>query len=70
MMKIACPCCGETFTDDQLATLKDEMGEYGPGGTGEPAGEKPDAEPTTMVEAMNRELDDPKKQEARALRKE
>ncbi len=69
MLKIACPCCGETFNPQQIQELQQELAEYGPGG-GEPAGEKPDAEPKSMLEAMNRELDDPKKMEARAQRKE
>jgi len=77
-LKIACPCCGETLTDDQIAELRDEIAEYGPGGTGEPAGEGPDAEPMgpdpmkakSMGEAIDRELDSPAKQKARAARKE
>lgn len=86
MMKVCCPNCGQAYTPDQLAELgseisslapagpgqsmQQEAAEYAPGGGGEPAGEAPDAEPKSMVEAMSRELDDPKKAKARAMRKE
>lgn len=78
MMKIACPCCGDTFSEDQIAELRDEIAEYAPGGGGEPADDGPDAEPVgkdpmkakTMADAISRELDDPAKQKARAARKE
>lgn len=77
-LKIACPCCGETLSEDQIAELRQEMDEYAPGGGGEPADEVPDAEPMgkdpmkakTMADAISRELDDPAKQKARAARKE
>lgn len=77
MMKVCCPNCGQAYTPDQLAEIGSEISglapagpaqaegaEYAPGGGGEAP------EPKSMVEAMNRELDDPKKAKARAMRKE
>jgi hypothetical protein len=75
MMKISCPCCGQPFNDQQLAELKGELAEYGP--PDQPvmaapmvAAKEEKAEPKSMLDAMNAELDDPKKKEARAARKE
>lgn len=71
MIKVACPCCGQSFSPEQAAELSAELAGYAPGGGGEPAdeGQEP-MEAKTMVEAMTRELEDPKKDKARKARKE
>lgn len=68
MLKVACPCCGEVLSPEQMAELQQEMAEYGPAGAGEGAQDPMQA--ATMVDAMSRELDDPKKAAGRTARKE
>lgn len=72
MLKVACPCCGQSFSPEQMSELAGELAEYAPGGAemdDEPAGKDPMAA-KSMVDAIGRELDDPVKQKARAARKE
>ena len=66
MIKVACPCCGQSFSPEQASQLAGELSQHG--GMDMDVGEPMEAK--TMVGAMTRELDDPKKMEARAKRKE
>lgn len=63
MKPMTCPLCGHTMTPEEVGNLRAEMdGQEAPADDPMKAG--------SMVEAMNTELDDPKKQAARAKLKE
>lgn len=53
---VKCPACGHAFSDAEEAQVQAAL-------AGAP-------EPTSMLEAMNQELDDPVRQKEREMRKE
>lgn len=59
---VRCPSCGHQFTDAEESQVRMALD------ASEDATET--EEPTSMLEAMNQELDDPERQKARAARKE